>query len=120
MKKISAAFAAALVSSTVIATTAITMAPAHAQDRQTIATTPSTAQAGTKVTTVKAAAYQNAQAQTAQAYAGAWRFTGNLYAKKFDCVDAGQQYQREGWPYQCRYAYFSFTDQYLYWLYIYD
>jgi hypothetical protein len=23
------------------------------------------------------------------------------YASRFDCVDAGQQYEREGWTYKC-------------------
>ncbi|GAB2809822.1 hypothetical protein GCM10027176_13180 [Actinoallomurus bryophytorum] len=54
------------------------------------------------------------------AHAAAWQFTGNLYAQKSSCVDDGQQYEREGYPYKCTYAYFSFTKQYLYWLYIYN
>lgn len=108
MNKVSAAVAAVLVSGSVVTTTAITMAPAHAQDRQPIATT------------VKTAAYQNRQARITQAYAGSWHFTGNLYSTKYACVDNGQQYEREGFPYQCRYAYFSFTKQYLWWLYIYN
>jgi hypothetical protein len=57
---------------------------------------------------------------TQAAHAASWNFTGNLYAHKSDCVDAGQQYEREGYPYKCTYGYFSPTDQYLYWLYIYE
>jgi hypothetical protein len=52
--------------------------------------------------------------------AGSWQFTGNLYADKSACVDDGQQYEREGFPYQCRYDYFSPTQQYMYFLYIYN
>ncbi|MEW9528841.1 hypothetical protein [Microbispora sp. NPDC049125] len=119
MKKVSAAVAALLISGTVMTTTAIATAPAHAQDRRSIATAPGTAQSGTEVAAVKTTSHQNRQVRTAQGAAGAWKFTGSLYAAKYDCVDAGQQYQREGYPYQCRYAYFPFTEQYLYWLYIY-
>ncbi|MCM2418768.1 MULTISPECIES: hypothetical protein [unclassified Streptomyces] len=93
MKKISAAVAAVLVSG-VMATTAITTAPAYAQDRRPVAATASAA--------------------------GSWHFTGGLYAAKSACVDDGQEYQREGFPYQCRYAYFPSTNQYLYWLFIYN
>lgn len=56
---------------------------------------------------------------TAQtAHAASWHFTGNLYSTKFDCVDAGQQYEREGYPYKCLYSWYS--NQTLYWLYIYE
>ena len=29
-----------------------------------------------------------------------WILVDN-YASRFDCVDAGQQYEREGWTYKC-------------------
>ncbi|GAA0390872.1 hypothetical protein GCM10009530_47640 [Microbispora corallina] len=100
-------------------TTTITTAPAHAQDRRSIATTPGSAQSGTEVAAVKTTSHQNRQVRTAQGSAGTWKFTGKLYSTKYACMDAGQQYEREGFPYECRYAYFSYTEQYLYWLYIY-
>lgn len=34
----------------------------------------------------------------------AWSF-GGLYSTKSRCIDAGQQYQREGWSYKCAYGY---------------
>jgi invasion protein IalB len=94
LKKVSALVAAALVSGAVMATTAIAMAPAYAaQDRQSVATTPDAA--------------------------GAWEFTGSLYAKKTDCVDAGQQYEREGFPYRCEGpTWIPVANEYMYGLYI--
>ena len=29
-----------------------------------------------------------------------WILVDN-YASRFDCIDAGQQYEREGWEYKC-------------------
>ncbi|MFE3205745.1 hypothetical protein [Embleya sp. NPDC059237] len=90
MKKISAAVAAVLVSGVVVTSAAATAAPAFAQER------PSAAPAAR------------------------WTWTGNIYGDKSGCVDAGQQYQREGYQYQCRYEYFSYTKQWLWFLYIYN
>ncbi|MGC0415018.1 hypothetical protein [Embleya sp. AB8] len=102
MKKISAAVAAVLVSGAVMTTAAITTAPAYAQDRPTIATAATAATA------------------TATATAGQWSWTGTYYAAKSSCVADGRQYEREGFPYQCRYEWFEPTKQYLYTLYIYN
>jgi hypothetical protein len=55
---------------------------------------------------------------TTQAHAGTWSLIG-VYAKKTDCVDAGTEYQREGFPYKCLYAYWP-DNGYYYWLYIYN
>jgi hypothetical protein len=94
LKKVSALVAAALVSGAVMATTAITMAPAYAaQDRQSIATTPDAA--------------------------GAWEFTKEMFHHKSDCVDAGQQYEREGFPYRCDGpTWISVANELMYLLYI--
>jgi hypothetical protein len=110
LKKISAAVAAVLVSGTVMTATAITMAPAHAQDRPPVATTPGIGQPGTEAVTGN----QNRQV------APRWYFTGQFYAGQSACVDDGQEYQREGYPYQCRFDWVAALKQNMYWLWIYE
>lgn len=38
------------------------------------------------------------------AQAATWWDVGS-YGTKSKCIDAGQQYEREGWPYKCIYVY---------------
>ncbi|GAB3988865.1 hypothetical protein GCM10029978_112380 [Actinoallomurus acanthiterrae] len=57
---------------------------------------------------------------TQAAHAAAWHFTGSIYLHKSECVDDGQTYEREGFPYKCIYGKFPPTGQNMYWLYIYN
>jgi hypothetical protein len=54
------------------------------------------------------------------AHAASWVWTGSWYGTKSQCVDDGQQYEREGWPYKCIYSYVSALGRDMYWLYIYE
>lgn len=38
--------------------------------------------------------------QTGTSAQAGWILVDN-YASRFDCIDAGQQYEREGWEYKC-------------------
>lgn len=91
MKKIFATAAATLATG-VLAATAATAAPAYAEGARHVT--------------------------TAASPATTWDFTGNLYLYKKDCVDAGQEWEREGHTYQCRYGYFDPAKEDMYWLYI--
>lgn len=43
---------------------------------------------------------QAAAPQIATNAESGWILIDN-YASRFDCIDAGQQYEREGWTYKC-------------------
>ncbi|MEU9133738.1 hypothetical protein AB0D08_37575 [Kitasatospora sp. NPDC048540] len=72
------------------------------------------------VTATPAGAQERPRITPATSTAGSWHITGNWYLYKRDCVDAGQQYEREGFPYQCRYGYLTPAGKDVYWLYIYN
>jgi hypothetical protein len=54
---------------------------------------------------------------THTAHAASWVVIAG-YSTKTECVDAGQQYEREGYPYKCNQEYFQPTSQWLWFLYI--
>jgi hypothetical protein len=67
---------------------------------------------------VASLAFVGMTAQTA--HAASWNFTGDGFSTKSGCVDAGQQYEREGYPYKCEAGVLPPSNQLIWWLYIYE
>ncbi|WP_345429439.1 hypothetical protein [Actinoallomurus vinaceus] len=42
--------------------------------------------------------------QTAAGALASWHYV-EFWGSQRDCIDAGQEYQREGWRYKCEYGY---------------